>query len=425
VVQSGDTLNSLAARTNTTVFELQRVNCLDTFSLQVGQTLYLPFVPSTPTVTETPTPTSTPTATRERPQIIRVSPNSGEEGTEVTIVVEGRNFRPDDPDFSVELAGSETGVILVLGALRSTTSFEAIVPSTLPVGTYDLFVVNPDDQIAIRSSAYQVVAPTPSITPEPDILFNPDQLAFDEQLVGTSSQIEIITLANTGTANLILDDIDITGPNFAEFILAHNCPTRLPPEHQCDLRVRFTPAAEGNRIASVTILSNADGSPHVLPLSGLGKLGKPDLVVTLLEITGPVFLGQEKEPNLPVRAVIKNEGDAAAPIFKIAASYTGGNIAPESEFVAAFKAESSDDVDPANGFYPFTRRELLSGEEVTFEGVVVFNPKEQGATISLKVIADSCSGEENQPAACRVEESDENNNESEPISGRLFNDVIE
>ncbi len=63
-VQLGDTFNSLATRTNTSVFELQEANCLR--QIQIGDSLYLPFIPPTPTVTNTPTPggAAPPTATR-------------------------------------------------------------------------------------------------------------------------------------------------------------------------------------------------------------------------------------------------------------------------------------------------------------------------------------------------------------------------
>jgi LysM repeat protein len=79
-VQEGDNLYSLAQSRRTTVGEIQRVNCLDSYLLSLGQQIYLPTEPPTPTPTwtnvptmtpslPTPTelPTSTPTATLEPP----------------------------------------------------------------------------------------------------------------------------------------------------------------------------------------------------------------------------------------------------------------------------------------------------------------------------------------------------------------------
>ncbi|NIO69670.1 MAG: LysM peptidoglycan-binding domain-containing protein, partial [Anaerolineae bacterium] len=63
VVQRGDTLYSLAQRYNTTVYAIVQANCLTNYAIYVGQNLYLPPLPATPTPTVTHTPTSTPTAT--------------------------------------------------------------------------------------------------------------------------------------------------------------------------------------------------------------------------------------------------------------------------------------------------------------------------------------------------------------------------
>ncbi|HID64526.1 MAG TPA: LysM peptidoglycan-binding domain-containing protein [Anaerolineae bacterium] len=65
VVQRGDTLYSLARRYNTTVYAIVQANCLTNYAIYVGQNLYLPPLPATPTptVTQTPTATNTPTAT--------------------------------------------------------------------------------------------------------------------------------------------------------------------------------------------------------------------------------------------------------------------------------------------------------------------------------------------------------------------------
>jgi hypothetical protein len=156
VVQSGDTLNSLSARTGVSVFDLQQVNCLPSFTLQPGQTLYLPFNPPspTPTATSTPvtpsptapaTPTSTPTP--RPPEIFEINVSLARD----TITIRGRYFEPNSPGFRVELTGlSGTLPPLELGQLRTSTGFDAKIPADLPGGDYDLRVINPDGQFAQR-----------------------------------------------------------------------------------------------------------------------------------------------------------------------------------------------------------------------------------------------------------------------------------
>lgn len=156
VAQVGDTMNSLAERTGASVYDLQQVNCLTNLTIQPGQTIYLPFTPPTSTVTPTNTPTTptatptltgTPTPTPRAPEIFTADVSVDRK----TLFVTGRNFRPDENDFRVELRGTSGTTQLTLGELRSSTSFEAKLPSVadLPAGVYDLRVINPDGQFDI------------------------------------------------------------------------------------------------------------------------------------------------------------------------------------------------------------------------------------------------------------------------------------
>lgn len=156
-VQAGDTLNTLAVRTGASVFDLQQVNCLQNFTLQPGQVVYLPFNPPTPTatgtatpVTPSPTPSSTPTQTPtpRPPEIFEIAISLGRD----KITIRGRNFEPDPGQgFRVELTGlMGTLPPLELGDLRSSTGFEVLIPSSVPAGDYDLRVINPDNQFVQR-----------------------------------------------------------------------------------------------------------------------------------------------------------------------------------------------------------------------------------------------------------------------------------
>ena len=66
IVKPGDTLYNISQLYSITVGELQRANCLNTTIIRVGQRLYIPpWAPKTftPTITPTATGTNTPTAT--------------------------------------------------------------------------------------------------------------------------------------------------------------------------------------------------------------------------------------------------------------------------------------------------------------------------------------------------------------------------
>jgi len=141
---------------------------------------------------------------------------------------------------------------------------------------------------------------------------------------------------------------------------------------------------------------------------------KPDLVVTTLETTGPATINAQNSVEVPVRVVVRNQGNEPAGVFKISTEYTGGAINPSNTFAVAFTVPGQPNI-----WYPYTDGTLAAGSSVPFAGKVTFHPSEHGVTVSLKARADSCSGDEFMPAYCRVEESSETNNDSAALSVSL------
>jgi subtilase family serine protease len=133
----------------------------------------------------------------------------------------------------------------------------------------------------------------------------------------------------------------------------------------------------------------------------------PDLAVTTLETTGPATVNPANSVEVPIRVVVKNQGSAAADIFKVATEYTGSR----GTYVVAFTVPGQSDI-----WYPYTNTSLGAGSEVAFAGKVIFHPAIHGEAVTLKAVADSCSGDEFMPDHCRVKESNEGNNESAAVS---------
>jgi len=175
IAQPGDTLNSLAERTNMSVFDLQQGNCLESFTIQSGQQLFLPITPppktatptSRPSATATIRPQSTPTVVA--PVISDVIPDRVDADANlqsVTITVLGRNFRPTEAGFKVELRGPQS-LQLELGNSRTDTSFDAVVPANMTLGTYDVVVTNQNGRAGVRESAFIIGEAAPTATPGP------------------------------------------------------------------------------------------------------------------------------------------------------------------------------------------------------------------------------------------------------------------
>ncbi len=134
----------------------------------------------------------------------------------------------------------------------------------------------------------------------------------------------------------------------------------------------------------------------------------PDLVVVSLEATGPATRRGRAFVEVPVRVVIANQGGTAAEPFKVSVRYT--DVAGAS-FTVAFTVEGQ-----ADPWYPYTNEPLAGADTIAFEGVLTFLSSSLNSQVLVSALADSCDGEELTPVGCRVAESDEQNNESKPVT---------
>jgi uncharacterized protein YjdB len=105
---------------------------------------------------------------------------------------------------------------------------------------------------------------TPVVLQNPVIAVNPLSLTFANQVIGTSSAAQSISVSNTGTAALAITSIALTGTNPAEYSQTNNCPifpATLAPSGSCAIQVSFVPLAVGTRTANVTLTDNTNGVP--------------------------------------------------------------------------------------------------------------------------------------------------------------------
>lgn len=111
----------------------------------------------------------------------------------------------------------------------------------------------------------------------PNASFNSTSMAFAAQLVGTSSAAQSVRLTNTGSATLSITNIAQGGTNPGDFARSGTCSigTSLGAGQFCDIAATFTPAGIGARGASITITTNAAGSPHAISLTGTGTSPAP------------------------------------------------------------------------------------------------------------------------------------------------------
>jgi uncharacterized repeat protein (TIGR01451 family) len=102
----------------------------------------------------------------------------------------------------------------------------------------------------------------------PGLSATPGSLTFGQQVVGTTSASKGVTIANTGTTDLIVTGAQASGDFTAD---ASGCTAQaIAPGQACVISVVFSPTATGSRAGTLSITSNAASSPDSVSLSGTG-----------------------------------------------------------------------------------------------------------------------------------------------------------
>lgn len=179
---------------------------------------------------------------------------------------------------------------------------------------------------------------TGTAAPTPAAGLSATTLAFSNQTVGITSAARTVSISNTGTASLVLGTITTTGSNAADFAPSNCSGSTLAPGANCAISVTFTPAALNARSATLSIPSNAAGSPHGVALSGTGVAAPAPAVA--LAPTALVFGNQTVGTTSAAKAItLTNSGNAALGITSIVAS--GAGFASTHNCAATLSAAAS------------------------------------------------------------------------------------
>ncbi len=101
----------------------------------------------------------------------------------------------------------------------------------------------------------------------PIATLTPASLTFSVQQISTSSAAKAVSLTNTGNLTLNVSSIQITG----DFAQVNNCPSTLAVSSSCTINITFTPTATGTRNGTIAFSDNAQGSPQIVNLTGIGS----------------------------------------------------------------------------------------------------------------------------------------------------------
>lgn len=113
------------------------------------------------------------------------------------------------------------------------------------------------------------------------VQLSPTSLTFANQTVGTVSTPQPVNLTNTGNASLKISSVSTSG----DFQQTNNCPSQLPPNGGCTIKVSFPPITLGARDGVLSISDDASNSPQTVPLSGaaVADLSKIQHIVFIIK----------------------------------------------------------------------------------------------------------------------------------------------
>ena len=157
-------------------------------------------------------------------------------------------------------------VAIADGSISGTTAEDRFFGAVNANGISKIHISNSSGGIEVDHLQY---GPFTGASP---LSFVPARVDFGSINAGSISSSEIITVTNSTNSPINIASISVTG-DFAIKTPDTNCPVAggaFGANSSCDLFLQFAPTAVGTRTGFARIVSDASGSPHVVPLTGTG-----------------------------------------------------------------------------------------------------------------------------------------------------------
>ncbi len=155
----------------------------------------------------------------------------------------------------------------------------------------------------------QTVALTGSGVGIPMVSPSPTSLAFGNELVGSTSSTQTLTITNPGTGALSITSV-VASAGYAE---TNTCGSSIAAGASCTVSVNFDPTVSGGDAGTITITDNAAGSPQTVALSGTGVAPVVTLAPTSLTFTSQAV----GSTSAPQTVTLTNSGTAALTVSSI------------------------------------------------------------------------------------------------------------
>jgi hypothetical protein len=162
---------------------------------------------------------------------------------------------------------------------------------------------------------------------QPAINVSPASVAFGDQVLNTSASYQTVTVTNPGSGTLHVNALTISGdPDL--YTATNNCVggAGTLPGGSCSIQIGFTPRSLGPASATLSITSDAPGSPTSVALSGNGVDAAPTLSPTSLGF-GNVFVGKHSGGKT-VKLTSNGPAALAISVISVSAGFVQSNNCP-------------------------------------------------------------------------------------------------
>ena len=224
----------------------------------------------------------------------------------------------DPNDANTLYAALDTGVYVATAVTNCTTAncwsvFGSALPNAPVVQLLaSANVPTGDGRLGeLRAATYgrgiwQIPLLTATSPAAPFVAINPSAVTYVAQQIGTQSPSVTITVANTGSAALLVSRVATTG-DYAE---SDNCVgTAIAQNATCTAQVTFSPTATGIRTGLLTVYANIAGGQATVAFTGIGTAAAT-VVLTPASLTfTPTSVGATSAPQ---SLTISNTGGTSA-----------------------------------------------------------------------------------------------------------------
>jgi len=175
-----------------------------------------------------------------------------------------------DGKVDLVVSDSAAGEFFMLAGVGDGT-FSPAAPYTSAVGAFGVITADFNGDGAMDLAISNATANSVSIFSQllPVSLF-PTSLSFGDELVGTKSNPQAVTLTNNSGSTLNFTSIGFVGTSSGDFAQSNTCGSSISNNATCSINVTFTPSVEGPRSATLTVVDSASNSPQTLGASGTG-----------------------------------------------------------------------------------------------------------------------------------------------------------